>query len=52
MHAYIKCTCIKATVLTGCCGAGSGKESVMEDMRPKVNGHIHKNSTYPLLLCR
>ena len=46
---YIKWmdTCIKTRMLTGCCCAGSGEESVMEDVKRdkcarKVNGCMHK----------
>ena len=57
---YIKWmdTCIKTRVLTICCCAGSGEESVMEDVKRdkcvhEEDGHMHKNkSTYFLLLCR
>ena len=57
---HIKCveTYIKRRVLTSCYCAGSGEESVMEDVKRdkrvhKVDGHMHKNrSTYFLLLCR
>ena len=57
---YIKWidTCIKTRVLTICCCAGSGEESVMEDVNRnkcvrRVDGYMHKNkSTYSLLLCR
>ena len=49
-------TYIKTRVLTDCCCAGSGEESVTEDVKRdkcvrKVDGHMHKNNiTYILLL--
>ena len=46
---YIKWmdTCKKTRVLTSCCFAGSGEESVMEDVKRdkrvhKVDGHSHR----------
>ena len=50
-------TCIKTRVLTDCCCAGSGEESVMEDVKRdkfvhKVTGHMNKNkSIYILTSC-
>ena len=57
---YIKWmdTCNKTRVLTDCCCASSGEESVMKDVNRdrcahKVDGHMPNNkSTYFLLLCR
>ena len=50
-------TCIKTKVLTDCCCVGSGEKGVIEDINiekcvHEVDGHMHKKSTYSLLLCR
>ena len=49
-------TCIRARLLTPCCCAGSGEESVMEDVKRdkceyKVDGQMHKNkSVHPVVV--
>ena len=57
MHIKWINTCTKTKELTRCSCASSGKEGVMEDVKrdkcvDKLDGHMHKNGTYKLMLCR